>query len=205
MQLTCLIGLDLGTTHIKSVALSLEGRVLAEASRPVSTAAPRPGRAEQDAEAVWEAAAASLRETAAAVGPGRAAGLALSGAMHTCLPVAADGSPLAPALTWADQRAADVCRRLRGRSGQADLDLLYRRTGCPLQPIYHIPKLRWWTERAPEIARRAGRFVALKDFVLHRLSGTWVTDPSTWSATGLLDIRRCRWDEEALGLSGIGA
>ena len=119
--------------------------------------------------------------------------------MHTCLPVAADGSPLAPALTWADQRAAGICRRLRAG---ADLAGLYRRTGCPLQPIYHIPKLRWWGEQAPEIARRAARFVALKDFVLHRLAGTWVADPSTWSATGLLDIRSCRWDPEALELAG---
>jgi gluconokinase len=81
---------------------------------------------------------------------------------------------------------------------------LYRRTGCPLQPIYHIPKLRWWSEQASDIAGRIARFVALKDFVLHRLAGTWVADPSTWSATGLLDIRRCRWDPEALGLAGIG-
>jgi gluconokinase len=125
--------------------------------------------------------------------------------MHTCLPVAADDSPLAAALTWADPRAAGICRRLRGDAGQADLDGLYRRTGCPLQPIYHIPKLRWWNEQAPEIAGRTALWVALKDFVLHRLAGSWITDPSTWSATGLLDIRRCRWDPEALSLAGISA
>jgi gluconokinase len=203
MSEACFLGLDLGTTHVKCLALSLDGRVVASAMRPVATGSPLPGRAEQDAEAVWEAAAGALRETCAAVGPAAVQALALSGAMHTCLPVAADGSPLAPALTWADRRAAGVCRRLRGQAGQADLDGLYRRTGCPLQPIYHIPKLRWYGECAADIARRAERFVALKDFVLHRLTGTWITDPSTGSATGLLDIRRCRWDEEALELAGI--
>lgn len=200
MEEPCFIGLDLGTTHVKSVALSRGGRVLAAAARPVATAAPQPGRAEQDAEAVWEAAAAALAEAAAAVGPGSIAAIALSGAMHTCLPVAADGSALAPALTWADQRAVDICRRLRA---SADITGLYRRTGCPLQPIYHIAKLRWWSEQAPAIARRTALFVTLKDFVLHRLTGIWVADPSTWSATGLLDIRRCRWDGEALALAGI--
>jgi gluconokinase len=201
MGATCILGLDLGTTHVKSIALSRRGEVLASATRPVETVMPQPGRAEQDAEAVWAAAAGTLRETAAALAPGSIEALALSGAMHTCLPVAADDSPLTPALTWADQRAAETCRRLRAG---AELAGLYRRTGCPLQAIYHIPKLRWWGEQAPAVAHRTARFVALKDFVLHRLTGTWAADPSTWSATGLLDIRRCLWDEEALALAGIG-
>jgi len=200
MEDPCCIGLDLGTTHVKSVALSASGRVLATAVRPVATTAAAPGQAEQDAEEVWAAAAGALGETAAAVGPRSIAALALSGAMHTCLPVAADGSALAPALTWADQRAAGICRRLRAG---ADLAGLYRRTGCPLQPIYHIPKLRWWLEEAPAVGRRAARFVTLKDFVLRRLGGEWGADLSTWSATGLLDIRSCRWDEEALSLAGV--
>ncbi len=204
MSEACFLGLDLGTTHVKCIALSRRGEVLASATRPVETLAPLPGRAEQDAVRVWEAAAGALAETAAAAGPGSVQALALSGAMHTCLPVDADGSPLAPALTWADQRAADICRRLRGQSGQEDLERLYRRTGCPLQPIYHIPKLRWWSEQAPTVAARAARWVALKDFVLQRLSGSWAADPSTWSATGLLDIRRCRWDPQALELAGVG-
>lgn len=204
MGTTCCLGLDLGTTHVKSVALSPEGRALAEASRPVSTAAPLPGRAEQDAEEVWSAAAAVLREAVAAVGPGSVSALALSGAMHTCLPASADGSPLAPSLTWADRRAADACRRLRARVGLDGLAGLYRRTGCPLQPLYHLPKLRWFLEEAPERARRAALFVMLKDWVLRRLSGEWLADWSTWSSSGLLDIHACRWDPEALELAGVG-
>ncbi len=200
MSESCFLGLDLGTTHVKCVALSIGGSVVASSTRPVETRAPGPGRAEQDAGEVWAAAAGALRETAGAVAPGSVEGLALSGAMHTCLLVAADGSPLSPAQTWADQRAEGVCRRLRAGADPA----LYRRTGCPLQPLYHIPRLRWWSEQAPEIARRTAFFVALKDFVLHGLAGTWVADPSIWSATGLLDIRRCQWDPEALQLAGIG-
>ncbi len=204
MSTPCLLGLDLGTTHVKCVALSTGGAVMASSARPVETRAPKPGRAEQDAAEVWAAAVGALKETASAVPPGSIEGLALSGAMHTCLPVAADGSPLSPAQTWADQRAAGVCRRLRERIGPTGLDGLYRRTGCPLQPIYHLPRLRWCSEQAPEIAGRAALWVALKDFVLHHLAGTWAADLSTWSATGLLDIRRCQWDPEALELAGVG-
>jgi gluconokinase len=202
MRETFFLGLDLGTTNVKGVALSRGGRVLGSASRSLRSAAPRDGWAEQDPEEVWAAAAAVLAETARAAAPRRPFSLALSGAMHTLLPIASDGSPLAPALIWADRRAASQCLRLRAR---ADLAGLYRRTGCPLQPIYHLSRLRFWLEEAPQLSGRAALFAGLKDLVLHRLTGRWSTDLSTASATGLLDIRECRWDGEALELAGVGA
>ena len=142
------IGLDLGTTHAKAIALEQDGRVTATASRGYPMYTPQPGRAEQDPQAVWQGAAEALHELAGQLNAEDIAGLCLSGAMHSSLPVAADGTPLAPALTWADQRASALARQLRT---QTDTHALYQRTGCPLQPIYHIAKLRWWVEMAPEI------------------------------------------------------
>jgi gluconokinase len=132
----------------------------------------------------------------------RLAGLALSGAMHSVLLVNTLGQPLAPAPTWADQRAAPQAAALRKR---ADSQALYQRTGCPLVSSYHLAKLRWWLEEQPALARRAARFVSLKDYVFWRLTGRWATDIGLASTTGLLDIRRFIWDSEALGLAGIGA
>jgi gluconokinase len=120
--------------------------------------------------------------------------------MHSSLLVDAGGAPLAPALTWADQRADAVARRLRA---QADRPGLYERTGCPLQPIYHVAKLRWWAENEPALTSRAALFVTLKDYIVFRLTGHWLADISIYSATGLLDIHRYTWDEEALSLAGV--
>jgi len=200
--LPIVIGLDLGTTHAKAIALEQDGVVSATASRGYPMHTPQPGQAEQDPQAVWQGAAEALRELVGQLNAEDIAGLCLSGAMHSCLPVAADGTPLAPALTWADQRAAGLARQLRR---QTDTHSLYQRTGCPLQPIYHIAKLRWWVEMAPEIARRTAFYVTIKDYVLHCLTGTWRGDISVYSATGLLDIHRCTWDDEALRLAGVTA
>ena len=197
-----LVGLDLGTTHAKAIALDPVAGVIATASRAYPMIIPQPGYAEQDPQAVWRGAVEALHELAGKLNPQDIAGLCLSGAMHSSLPVEADGTPLAHALTWADQRAAALARRLRSRT---DLHALYQRTGCPLQPIYHVAKLRWWVENEPEIVRRAAFFVTLKDYVFFGLTGQWIGDISVYAATGLLDIHRYTWDDEALALAGVPA
>jgi len=167
------IGLDLGTTRCKAVAVAPDGQVTASATSAYPLRSPHPGWAEQSAQAVWQGAAAALRELCAQVPAASLAGLSLSGAMHSVLPVDAAGQPLAPASTWADQRAAPQLQTLRQ---QAEGQALYQRTGCPLQANYHLAKLRWWHAVEPEIAGRAARFVTLKDYVLWQLAGLWATD-----------------------------
>ena len=196
------IGLDLGTTRCKAVAVAPSGAVTASATSAYPLRSPQAGWAEQQAAEVWQGAAIALRELCAQVPAEQLAGISLSGAMHSLLLVDAAGEPLAPALTWADQRAAPQARALRL---QADPHALYQRTGCPLQPTYHLAKLRWWNEAAPEIARRAAYYVTLKDWVLWRLAGCWATDLGMASSTGLFDIHRLAWDPEALTLAGVTA
>lgn len=200
--MTLTLGLDLGTTRCKALALSDDGRILAAADsiyqyQPHLHPAEQ---VEQDAHQVWQGATEALRALAAELGPTPPAALCLSGAMHTLMPVAADGTPLAPATTWADQRAAAQVRELRS---QVDPVALYRRTGCPLQPEYHPARLHWYFADRPQLARRTARFVAIKDWGLFQLTGKWVTDHCLASSTGLLDIHHLEWDAEALRLGGI--
>jgi len=203
---TCVIGLDLGTTNSKAVALDANGRQLASATSDYRLYSPRSGWAEQKVEEVWQGVLAALKALAGKLPLGthgvEIAGMCLSGAMHSSLAVDGRGQPLAPALTWADQRAAPQAEALRQR---CDPFALYQRTGCPLVSIYHPAKLRWWQEQAPEIARQARYFTLIKDWILFRLTGQWATDYSITSATGLLDIRKLEWDAEALELAGVTA
>jgi gluconokinase len=193
------IGLDLGTTTCKAVALADDGRVLATASAESVMHVPEAGRAEQDPDELWRCAAAALRQLMERAPPASIQALALSGAMHSLFPVAADNTPLARALTWADQRAAPQARALRART---DAHALYLRTGCPLHAIYYPAQLRWWVEQSPFAHTH---FAALKDFVLFQLTSEWAMDFGLASTTGLLDIRRLLWDDGALALAGVRA
>lgn len=195
-----IIGLDLGTTTCKAIVLDSAGRTVATASESYELLVPRPGWAEQDILVIRDAVYRSLRKVAAS-SPAAPNAISLSGAMHSCFPVDADGAPLANAMTWADNRAAGFEEAVRD---EVDVPALYARTGCPVRSTYHPVRLRWWAEEAPDLTRRARRFVALKDWILHDLTGIWVTDLGLASTTGLLDITRLAWDPEALRIAHIG-
>ncbi|UCH27737.1 MAG: gluconokinase [Trueperaceae bacterium] len=192
------IGLDLGTSACKAVALDSRGRVRITAQASYSLKSDSEGRAEQDAHEVWQAVVSTLSDLTVQAGDLPLSGLSLSGAMHNFLPVDAGGEPLGPAMTWADTRPD--ARPLRAK---ADPHTLYQRTGCPLQSIYHPAKLAWLARAQPQTFAAAKRFVAIKDWVLYRLTGSLVTDSGLASTTGLLDIHRLVWDEEAMTLAGI--
>jgi len=194
------VGLDLGTTRCKAVAIAPDGRVIASTAGAYPLYSPQPGWAEQSAHEVWQAAAAALRELCPQVPANSLAALSLSGAMHSLLLVDEAGRPLAPAPTWADQRAAPQAQALRQLPAAREL---YQRTGCPVQSIYHLAKLCWWRAAEPALTARAARFVTLKDYVLWQLTGVWATDQGMASTTGLFDIHRLAWDAEALRLAGV--
>jgi gluconokinase len=194
------IGLDLGTSHCKAVAIDSHGRTLATAQQDCAIYSPHPGWVEQDAEQVWAAVVHTLADMSVQLKGRPPTALCISAAMHSLLPVNDAGEPLAPAMTWADMRAAPQAARLRALPDAAQR---YQRTGCPLRSIYHPAKLLWWREERPDIARQAARFVTINDYVVHRLTGRWATDYGMASATGLLDIHTLQWDADTLAASGI--
>ncbi len=191
------IGLDLGTTACKAVALDFSGRITAAASANYPLYAPQSGWAEQDPQEILSGALSALTALAGKVDPAAAGGLSLSGAMHSVVLLDAHDQPQGRALTWADQRAAAQVKSLRE---QAESQHVYELTGCPLVSIYYPAKLRWCQENLPF---KFSRVTAIKEFVLNRLTGEWASDFSVASATGLVDLRQRCWAPEMLSLAGI--
>ncbi|MBV8931651.1 MAG: carbohydrate kinase, partial [Kutzneria sp.] len=194
------LGVDLGTTATKVVATRVDGRVVAVTDRGYPLRTGQHGTAVQDPLEVLDAVTRAVGDCVERIdGPIR--GLSFSSAMHTLLALDADGSPLTPALSWADNRAADLVRRLRADHGPQ----LHAATGTPVHPSFPLAKLMWFAEHEPELHRRAAHWVGIKDFVLSRLTGRLVTEHSNAAGTGLLDMRTLSWYEPALRLAGIDA
>ncbi|MGX9346488.1 MULTISPECIES: gluconokinase [unclassified Microbacterium] len=196
------IGVDMGTTATKAVAYTVDGELVASASQGYPLEEPHPGHAVQDPELILGAVYASVREVVAEVGAERVAGLSFSSAMHSLLALDAQLQPITPVVTWADTRAAVQAERLRASaSGLA----LHRRTGTPIHPMSPLTKLIWFREQEPRIRQQAAIWAGIKDWVLLRMCGALVIDHSLASCSGLMDIHRLDWDEEALSLAGIRA
>lgn len=121
----------------------------------------------------------------------RADVVALSGAMHSLIGLDERDRPVTELLTWDDDRATAQAERLPAA--------LHARTGTPRHPVSPLAKLVWMREHGVS----AHRWVGVKELVVHRLTGEWVTDHSTASGTGLMDLRTLDWDPEALALAGV--
>ena len=117
------IGLDIGTSSVKGLAVSPEGEVLARAEREYGLSTPQPGWAEQDPEEWWRASEAVLAELG---GAGEAAGIGLSGQMHGLVALDDAERVLRPAILWNDQRTGEECREIEATIG---LDALIAATG----------------------------------------------------------------------------
>jgi gluconokinase len=180
-----IIGLDVGTTGTKALAVAQDATVVAE------------GRAASadDPTKIGPAACSAIAEAVRAAGR-PVAGVALCGAMHSLVGLGADGAARTPLMTWADHRADAQARRLRATD-------LHRRTGTPVHPMSPLCKLAWFREEEPETFAAVRRWVGVKELVVHTLTGELLTDHGTASGTGLRSLRTEDWDEEALTVAGI--
>ncbi len=199
--MTIIAGIDLGTTNCKAIAYTPGAGVLTTANRDYPLHSPHSGWVEQDPHDVWAGLVGALLALREKLPSGlKIDGLSLSGAMHSVMPLDQAGTPLANAMTWADQRAAPQAEALRR---EWDVHEIYLHTGCPVQQIYHPAKLRWWQQERPDLDQQAARYAAIKEYVLYRLTGRWVSELGLASTTGLLDLQTLEWHPEALEMAGI--
>jgi xylulokinase len=187
-----MIGIDVGTTGVKTIAISPEGKVLARAEQGYPLSTPRPGWSEQDPEDWWRAAQATL-ETIAAAGVRDVRGIGLSGQMHGLVCLDASDAVLRPAMLWNDQRTSAECGEIEARIG---LKRLIQLTGNRALTGFTAPKLLWLKRHEPDVYSRIAHVLLPKDYVRLRLTGEHVTDVSDASGTLLFDVGRRRWSEE---------
>jgi xylulokinase len=191
------LGVDVGTSSVKSVLVDEHGATLAQASSPLEVSRPQPGFSEQDPQQWWEAAVqavTSLPVTARA----RVRAVGLSGQMHGATLLDAQDRPLRAAILWNDGRAARECIDLENREPQARAI-----TGNIMMPGFTAPKLLWVSRHEPEIFRRTACVLLPKDYLRLRLTGEKVSDMSDASGTGWLNVRARDWSDALLAATGL--
>ncbi|MFL6039714.1 MAG: xylulokinase [Gaiellaceae bacterium] len=185
-----LVGLDVGTTGVKALALSPEGEVLGRAEAEYDLSTPRPGWAEQDPEDWWRAAERAL----AALGA-EPTSIGLSGQMHGLVVLDERARVLRPAILWNDQRTERECAEIEERIGFARLVEL---TGNRALAGFTAPKLLWLRRHEPDVFGRIAHVLLPKDYVRLRLTTEYASDVSDASGTLLFDVANRRWSDELL-------
>jgi len=113
------LGIDLGTSGVKSVVFGADGTVAGTATAPLDLAMPRPGWSEQDPAQWWDTTCASVRAVLirTAITPTEIGGIGISGQMHGAVLLDAGGAVLRLCILWNDQRSAPQCAEIARRAG----------------------------------------------------------------------------------------
>lgn len=189
---TSFVGIDVGTSGTKALAIDREGRVVGRGECSHQTIRARPGYSEQDPDVWVRAAEAAL----GSLSTGNAAGWALTGQMHGLVLLDAQQRVLRPAILWNDGRAGAERRAIEERIGRTRvLDFVANRS----LPGFTASSLLWVREHEPALWSRVRMILMPKDYVRWRLvGGIPATDVSDASGTLLFDVRNRRWSSEML-------
>jgi xylulokinase len=193
------IGLDLGTSGLKAVALGASGAILARASAAYPTHQPAAGAYEQDPGDWLRAVKQVVASLGQAVPVGRWRAIGLSGMLPTLVTLGPDGRPTGPAITWQDARADDLGDEFRERCGAAEL---YRLTGQWVDGRYLLPMFGRIARVDPARAAATATIASAKDYLFAWLTGELATDPSTASGYGCYELAEGRWHAATLARAG---
>ena len=192
------LGIDIGTSGTKTLAIDEKGTILASASAEYPCDHPRPGWSEQDPDLWWEATKKTVQQVLGCgrFRPGDVAGVGLSGQMHGSVFLDSAGKVIRPALLWNDQRTAAECQEIEAKAGGREA--LIRLVANPALTGFTAPKVLWVRTHEPEHWERTRQVLLPKDYVRYRLTGTFATEVSDASGTLLLDVANRRWSRELL-------
>ncbi|MDX5481400.1 MAG: gluconokinase [Hymenobacteraceae bacterium] len=202
MKRHAVIGLDIGTTSTKAVAFNERGEMLVHRDREYPLISNKPGVAELDPDLVLQAVLGTLKAVASQLKLHHYSleGISFSSAMHSLILMDEHGEPLTNCITWADTRSKGYAEEIRNNFGGHDI---YLQTGTPLHPMSPLLKLCWLRDEQPEVFRKAGKFIGIKEYVLFRLFGEYKVDYSVASATGLFNVFSLDWHQPALEAASI--
>jgi len=191
---------DLGTTGNKATLYDETGRLHASTFAAYPTDYRAGGSAEQDAEDWWRAVCTTTQHLLTTISPSQVAGVVFSGMMQGVVALDHEARPLRKAIIWADQRATAQTAMLNATLGE---HAIYRITGHRLSPTYSLPKIMWLRDHEPDLYRATYRFMHVKDAIIARLTGRFVTEPSDASGMNLYDLERGTWSEVILNAAQI--
>lgn len=191
------IGIDLGTSGVKIIALDPTGQSVAESSATYPLLTPQPGWTEQNPLDWVAGVKQGLRDlTRQLEGKFTPIAIGVAGQMHGAVFLDDQFNVIRPAPLWNDQRTSAACEEIEAAIPRLEL---IQRTGNPAVTGFQLPKLLWLRSVEPENFARVRHVLLPKDYLNFVLTGQIAADPSDASGVGALNLAKLEWDLDILG------
>lgn len=200
-----ILSIDQGTTGSTALLLDTDVHVVAAKNCEFPNHYPKPGWVEHDVHEIWDSIAASITQARAQAGEHQIRAVGITNQRETCLFWdKTTGEPIHRALVWQDRRTAGFCLSLQEQGLEKSITA---KTGLVLDPYFSGTKARWLLEHVPDARVRAEQgdilFGTIDTWLIWKLCGVHVTDPSNASRTLLFNIETGDWDDELLKIFSI--
>lgn len=197
-----LLGIDIGTTATKVIAIDCNGHILAEVERPSRLDSPQAGWAEEDANQWWRNVCEAIPECLhrAQLSPEQVLAVGASGMVPTVVLVDESGNVLRPSIQQNDARAVQEIAFFQAHTDAEDI---LKRTGSAVTQQSIGPKLLWLRKHEGEVLARASKVMGSYDFIAYKLTGEFSIERNWALESGLFDLVKEDWDDTLLELATI--
>lgn len=197
------LGIDIGTSGTKTLAIDEQGKVLARAVAEYPCYVPKPLWSEQDPEDWWQATVKTVRGVMekAGLAPGDVKAIGLSGQMHGSVFLDKQNQVVRRAILWNDQRTQAECNEIEEAVGGRKN--LIKLVANPALTGFTAPKILWLRNHEPRNFKKTVKVLLPKDEIRRRLTGEFATEVSDASGMLLLDVAQRTWSKKLLSKIGL--
>jgi gluconokinase len=197
------MGVDIGTTNIKAMIFSSDGKIVGKHSEEVTEYFPVEGFCEQDVNEVWEVFSKCIRKAInnSRLNPEQISGIAFDSNRCGCILLDEYKNPLTRSISFRDNRSVEQVKRWTKENESIDLYKIAGEEGLPQHTLF---KLIWLKENEPQLWSQA-KYICFsaKDYVFIKLFGLNITSMSIAQSSGLLNINNLDYSQEIIDSIGV--
>ncbi|MBE2894366.1 xylulokinase [Spirabiliibacterium falconis] len=192
------IGIDLGTSGVKTVLLDEQQHILATTTAPLPISRPQPLWSEQHPQDWWHAVNQCMAELSQNHDLNGVKAIGLTGQMHGAVMLDRHNNVLYPAILWNDGRSFSQCQALESAVANSR-----EITGNLMMPGFTAPKIQWIAKHQPAIFAQLAKVLLPKDYLRFLMTGEFASEMSDAAGTMWLNVGLRRWDSAMLDACGL--
>ncbi|OEL09386.1 xylulokinase [Staphylococcus equorum] len=193
--MTYVIGIDIGTSSLKSIVVNKNGDVVDSYSVSYHTLHPKSGYSEMNPDIWYDATIESLKHLLNKYAQKEITGISFSGQMHGLVVIDQAGAVIRPAILWNDTRTSNEVDEIKNKLG---LDALLKFTQNTVLEGFTLPKLMWLKNNEIDNYNKIHKFMLPKDYIVYKLTGNIFTEPSDAAGTIMFSVKEKNWSTELL-------